>query len=100
MTTRMEAQWCPCCFHRLDANSQVENMGKVDLLAKAEAKPVPGDYTVCINCAAILSFDAAMKLYEIKSIEDVDVASRGDVLATQAAIRILGPKSETNYWRM
>ena len=50
-TTRTSPQFCPFCFQVIDAVSPAEN---------AHIVPKPGDFTLCIYCAAILTFDADM----------------------------------------
>jgi hypothetical protein len=48
----MQQQLCPKCMVMLDAATN----------ASGHNAPVPGDFTVCINCAAILTFDTDMQL--------------------------------------
>jgi hypothetical protein len=64
-TTRMVSQGCPKCFHELDANTCLTE----------EAKPEPGDYTVCIGCASVLRFRENMSL-ELSSLEAIPTHSR------------------------
>jgi len=57
--------WCPQCFSVLSATSCMT----------AEAKPEPGDFTVCAYCAAVLRFNAKMDL-EISELAEIPVHSR------------------------
>ena len=52
-TTRHVATMCPVCGHKLDASTRVEADGH---------KPKPGSISVCIECAAVLTFDEGMHL--------------------------------------
>lgn len=44
---------CPACGSRLDAATAV----------REDARPDPGDVSVCVYCAAILRFDRELYLY-------------------------------------
>lgn len=48
---RLNPNSCPKCNHKLDAAAAVPD---------AAQYPRPGDLTICINCAAILFFDAEL----------------------------------------
>lgn len=50
-TTRLAPVLCPYCGHTLDAATE----------AGGSAVPVPGDFIVCIRCAGLLVFDAALR---------------------------------------
>lgn len=50
--TRIPKSFCPFCFHALDRVSNVYG----------DDPPVPGDFTICINCGSVLSFDDNMQL--------------------------------------
>lgn len=50
-TTRLAGEPCPQCGHWLNACGSFE-----------DAAPQAGDYTVCVNCAAVLRFDPLMRL--------------------------------------
>lgn len=50
-TTRLAPVLCPYCGHTLDAATE----------AGGSAVPVGGDFTVCIRCAGLLVFDAALR---------------------------------------
>lgn len=52
--TKLAADGCPVCHHKLDAAS---NAGPDD-----DTPPGPGDFTVCINCASVLVFSDDMTL--------------------------------------
>jgi hypothetical protein len=51
---------CPNCGKTLDGASGIDYDGR----------PSPGDYSVCIGCAAILSFDDDLEPHSM-SIEDI-----------------------------
>lgn len=46
-TFRMPVCHCPHCGYKLDAASVPGNKGK---------RPIPGDFSVCLKCAAVLRF--------------------------------------------
>lgn len=56
ITTRTPVVLCPVCGHTLDAASS---------LTTPEARPEPGDFTVCIECARVLQFDARLRLVSV-----------------------------------
>lgn len=47
---------CPCCKKEMDCATPVDGV---------YTKPVKGDLSICINCAAALEFDAELKLKEL-----------------------------------
>ena len=51
-TTRTPAQFCPACFSLLSAASSLKN----------DVVPAPGDFSICVYCAAVLRFDDGMML--------------------------------------
>jgi hypothetical protein len=51
-TTRIRASFCPHCFHVMDAATNVYG----------DSPPASGDFTVCIDCGSVLSFDENMQL--------------------------------------
>ena len=51
-TTQIKPSFCPTCFRLLDAVSSVYD----------PSAPVPGDFTICIDCCSVLQFDASMTL--------------------------------------
>jgi hypothetical protein len=57
-STRLPADYCPCCFRHLDAASGIDH----------DDTPTPSDVTVCMYCAAYLEFDENLRL---KSIEHI-----------------------------
>jgi len=64
-TSRTSPKWCPVCFHKLDSVSCV-TAGEV---------PRVGDFTVCIECASVLRFNAMMDM-ELSTLEDIPTHSR------------------------
>jgi hypothetical protein len=61
----LEMRFCPSCFQRLDAATNLT----------ADAKPEPLDFTVCTRCASVLRFDDDMNL-ELSSLEAIPTHSR------------------------
>lgn len=54
-TTRTAPVSCPECGYAMDAHTSANPN-------EPNATPSPGDYTVCIECAAILLFTPEMKM--------------------------------------
>lgn len=65
LTVRLPPQFCPVCFHLLDAATN---------MTSAEP-PVEGDFTICIGCRAVLRWGAGMVM-EASSLMAVPVHSR------------------------
>ena len=80
-STRLPAQPCPNCSHKLDAATPV---------GKDIHIPKPNDYTVCINCQQILQFDADMKLQKRK-FNDVNDACKEEIVRVIVTMRTLLP---------
>jgi hypothetical protein len=53
---RIEPSPCPHCQHKLDSAYSPSN---------PQAKPRPGDLTVCINCQEFLQFDNDLKVIKV-----------------------------------
>ena len=51
----------------------------------SDAKPSPGDVTVCIDCGHIMAFDDSMKLRELNDEETSAIAGDPRLLALQWA---------------
>lgn len=64
-TEKTKPQFCPRCFHLLDAFTCMTG----------QHYPEPGDYTVCIGCAAVLRWDEAMN-FELAELIQVPIAVR------------------------
>jgi hypothetical protein len=64
-TGRTPLRFCPVCFCKLDAFTNLTGM---DL-------PVPGDFTICIKCRSILRFRENLEL-EKSSLMEVPVQIR------------------------
>jgi hypothetical protein len=96
MSRRLDPQWCPACFHKLDATTAITRKN-----AKIEVEPTakPNDYTVCLDCAAVLQFGGDMKLRVIDLI-DVDVTVRLTVATVQAAVKSIERPKVMNVWKM
>jgi hypothetical protein len=80
-TTRLPAQHCPNCRHKLDAATPATK----DLII-----PKPNDYTICIECQQILQFDADMILHK-RRFEEVDEKCKADIAKAITIMRIYGP---------
>jgi hypothetical protein len=65
VTTRTPPQFCPLCFTVLDAVASLET----------KKVPDPGDFTICLYCAAVLKFGPDMML-EASSLMDIPMHSR------------------------
>ena len=80
MSYRMPTQNCPACGTRLDAASG---------LCEDTPRPKAGDFTVCIDCAALMTFTKSLTVALVdpggmKKIHPDDLA---DIRRAQAAIR-------------
>jgi hypothetical protein len=80
VTTRIHASFCPFCFQMLDAVSSMQD----------KKVPEPGDFTICIECGAVLRFDAKMDLLA-SSLEDIPMASRLGFAKVVMEIKKRGP---------
>ncbi len=65
LTTRTAPTFCPYCFKLLDAATSLGT----------EAVPGPGDFTVCIDCCAVLKYGPDMSL-EASSLLEIPMHSR------------------------
>lgn len=71
---------CPICFNELDSATCVDS----------DAKPMPGDLTVCLYCAELLVFDELLRhvcLDERGGLESLVPEKRLMLLRVQKAIR-------------
>ena len=66
MTYRIRTQLCPVCNAVLNAATPVTELGE----QVKPPSPVPGDYTVCINCASLLRYGDGLQ-FETFKLEDV-----------------------------
>ena len=74
---------CPCCGFAPDHATSVMNNG---------AKPEVGDYSICLNCGALLRFGANLILEKSRGVpRDFTPEQRRMVRLEQARIRNLGP---------
>ena len=51
---------CPCCGYLMNAASSVDDNTHA---------PVPGDYSVCLQCGAFLRFGSRLRLGRISKLE-------------------------------
>jgi hypothetical protein len=71
---------CPICFHELDSVTCVDS----------DARPEPGDLTVCLYCAELLVLDKSLRhvcLDEHGGIESLEPELRRLLLLVQKAVR-------------
>jgi hypothetical protein len=69
---------CPHCGQELDAATDTFRVG---------ARPKPGDISVCLYCAAILQFNAALQLEAVTGDELILVKANPDVKRAVALVR-------------
>lgn len=62
---------CTACGHEFDAAS---------CLQKADAKPNPGDVSVCIRCCHVMVFDEHMQLRDPNGMELISIAGSMEVI--------------------
>lgn len=53
-SVRTKPVQCPCCLYDMD--------GATCISSKEKVSPLPGDFTLCINCGALLTFDKDVDL--------------------------------------
>lgn len=75
--TRVPLSACPCCGKEMDCASPVDGV---------QSKPVEGDLSVCINCAAVLQFDDKLMLKELTA-EDRQSLPPVSQIELNAAVR-------------
>ena len=61
-----KTNFCPWCFHHVDAASNPDYPNQT---------PLPGDYSVCIECTEVSHFDDNMKLIKL----DLDTLNPEDL---------------------
>lgn len=66
MSYEIPTQFCPNCYTVLDAASNYPD---------DTYTPAPGDFTVCIECGAILAYDACMYVH-LKKLSDAPLYLR------------------------
>jgi hypothetical protein len=82
-TTRTPANSCPTCGKFLDAMSR---------MVDDDARPRPGDVTVCIGCAAVLviKHDLTVRLPTPGELDDM--ATDQELLRTREAIQFINAR--------
>jgi hypothetical protein len=86
VTTRFPAAFCPVCFQVLDAATAMQD----------KAVPEPGDYTICIECGAVLRFGPKMDLL-LSSLMEIPMSARMDFAKVVTEVKKRGPfKREAN----
>jgi hypothetical protein len=73
----MQLQLCPECGYELDASTKVEG---------EKGAPEPADVTVCFGCAALLQWDAEMKLATAR-LDEMPDQTRGTLEKMIAAVK-------------
>lgn len=83
VTHRLQTRpFCPSCFMMLDGVTAME--------AKGADMPVPGDFTLCINCGQVLRFDANLNVLS-SSLMDIPMHSRMGFAQAVMGIKNRGP---------
>lgn len=85
-TTRLPAQPCPNCGHRLDSATPI---------GKKIYTPKPNDYTVCLNCQQVLQFDTEMKLQK-RRLSEVDERYKEDIARIIFTMKTELPRIKAN----
>jgi hypothetical protein len=75
VSRKVQASRCKACGYRTDAATSVGS----------DAKPKPGDFTVCIRCGHVMAFDDKLKLRNLTSEEMNTIAGDARLLAIQFA---------------
>ena len=84
ITARHQALTCPECDSMLDASTCV---------TEKAAKPAPGDYTVCLHCAAPLEYGDDLKLRRL----DVSTVAPEDFrIIARTMLAVL--RANTKHW--
>ena len=80
-TNRLSAQFCPVCFHAIDAASSFSH----------EQAPEPGDLTVCLYCSAVLEIDKRMRQRRAspEALAALDPQVAAEIRRFQAAVLLL-----------
>ena len=80
---------CPGCGYPLDAASG---------LSPDDARPTPGDYTVCAECARVLIFNAELIPRDLTPAEqralEADAAAQRELARVTQALRAYWPKRQ------
>jgi len=80
---RVPLSFCPHCNAELDGCSGVDN----------DARPDPGDFTVCIECGSVSAFSRGLRLRVLTKREQLEAASDRRVCsAVRAVLDALGRK--------
>lgn len=66
MSTRIQEDACPACSSALDAASDLDG----------DDRPKEGDVSVCFYCAAVLQFDADLRLRVFEGELEDDVGAQ------------------------
>lgn len=65
--TRVRKSACPVCKYEMDAAT---------CLSHPESGPKAGDYSICIECAAVLRFGPGMELVEADKVDMAEMEYR------------------------
>lgn len=73
-------QGCPSCGHTIDA----------DIEAFGDARPTPGDVSVCLYCTSYLVFnhDLTRRLMSNEDFLDLDGETKNSLARVKAAIQV------------
>lgn len=84
-TTRLEMNYCPSCGKELDAATSVEK----------EARPKPGDISICFYCGSINTFQEDLKLQQMGPQEYFDLPDEVQ-RSIQSYVRLIKERRATN----
>lgn len=74
-TTRLPADQCPVCHHRLDSHTDPTG---------SEAKPSADDVSMCAYCFSYLRYGEGLKLEHMPDIEILDLSDNVRIELTRA----------------
>lgn len=63
---------CPECGKLLDAATGIQSQPEISISMTNSFAPVPGDFSVCIQCGTILRFNEKMQLIIPDSLDELD----------------------------
>ncbi len=85
-TSPIYSDRCPKCGYTIDAATSI--------MKGDDALPDPKDYSVCLNCGALLEFDDALRLQAVRdperAFDNLTRAQRERVQASQLHIWLRG----------
>jgi hypothetical protein len=78
--TKMGKDYCPACDYKCDSASVVDGQHQV---------PMPGDYSICLNCGEWLEFssDMALIIMPDETRKKLDEESEKTLIKTSSRIK-------------